>query len=407
MNVIKRTKSICPICFQEIEATVFEEDNKVYMLKKCLEHGEFKALLEEDYAVYSKFMNKKPNGKLPPVALMLPITHKCNLSCKVCFLPCPNQKEISLDEIKRLIKDSDDPEIRISGGEPTLRKDLPEIIKYTNSIGKRSYLLTNGTTLDDKHAKMLKDNGITAVHFSLNALNNDNLKRIDGKPLLEKKLKSIEVLKKHNIPIILSTLLVREVNKRELRGLLDFYLKNHKFISQWRIRSSVQIGRYTGTQPYVVSELIELIYGLVGLKKEDLLKSYSKAKNYRSIPCMLNIRMFFYALHGKYEFVLAEPNTMDVRKLASSKIKKFYFAVKILRQRGLKALLGYASNRVKDKGKLVHCDITLRSWPSKYTIDMVEMTYCHSNNLCEDGIVRPFCYGLVLNENLVRKDNSK
>lgn len=401
MMLIKKTKSVCPECFLEISAEVLEEDDgHVYMSKKCPFHGEMKVLLEADPYVYSKLMNKDPcSTNLPPSCLMIPVTHKCNLNCKICYLPFHKFKDLSLKEIKRIAQKSEAPVIRISGGEPTLRKDLPEIIRYVTSLGKGHSLLTNGIRLEvESYVKKLVNAGLNNVHLSFNSLNDEDFLKIDGKPILDKKLKAFQNLKKHNIKIVLSTLIVRGVNENILKDMLSFYLSNHKAIIQWRIRSSIQIGKHTKVRHYSLSELLDLLCKAIGVDKKNLLKDYSKKKNNLSVPCSLEIGLFYYKNIEKYEFILAETNTYDLKKMTKSWFRKLYFGKKILRQRGLKWLFKYFLTRISEKGEVVFCNVKLRSWPSKYTIDLDDITYCPSRNLCEDLVIRPFCYGLILNE---------
>lgn len=406
MKLLKKTKSLCPKCFKEINARVLREKNLVYMYKDCKEHGRFKILIEKDATLYKTLMNKNPKRfKQKATCLMIPFTHKCNLNCKICYLHYSKSKDLTLKDIQKLIKKSKAPIIRISGGEPTLRDDLPEIISYITQLGKVHSLITNGIRLENEnYVKKLVDSGLNNVHLSFNSFSDDKFLEIDGKLLLQKKLNTFENLKKNNVQIVLSTLLVRGVNKEELKDIFDFYLKNSQYIIQWRIRSGVQIGKYTGVQPYAISELLSILCELTGIKRKNILKDYSKKKNHLSIPCSLDVRLFYHKYSNKHEFILAEVNDEDLWKMMHSKLKKFYFGYKLMKQRGFLALFKYLFNKIKNKSEVLFCDVKLRSWPSKYTIDLNEISYCPSRNLSENGKVYPFCYSLVLNEKIT---NSK
>ncbi|MFQ6095575.1 MAG: radical SAM protein, partial [Candidatus Bathyarchaeia archaeon] len=54
MKIIKSTKSICPECKRVLEATIFEEDGRVYMKKECPEHGSFQDVYWSDYEQYKR-----------------------------------------------------------------------------------------------------------------------------------------------------------------------------------------------------------------------------------------------------------------------------------------------------------------------------------------------------------------
>jgi IS5 family transposase len=55
MNLIRTTKSICPVCYRVIDAEVYEANGAVWMEKRCTEHGAFKDLCWSDYALYKQF----------------------------------------------------------------------------------------------------------------------------------------------------------------------------------------------------------------------------------------------------------------------------------------------------------------------------------------------------------------
>ena len=62
MHIIKQTKSLCPECLKVLEATIFEEDNKVYITKECLEHGKVTELYWSDYDQYQRAETQRVEG---------------------------------------------------------------------------------------------------------------------------------------------------------------------------------------------------------------------------------------------------------------------------------------------------------------------------------------------------------
>ena len=109
MKTIKETKSICPECKKVIPAPIFEEDNKVFIKKTCIKHGEFKDLYWGDYEIYTRaeayghdgvlLDNPRtkidkgcpgdfgicPNHKSTTTLGIIDITNRCNLRCPICF----------------------------------------------------------------------------------------------------------------------------------------------------------------------------------------------------------------------------------------------------------------------------------------------------------------------------------
>ena len=75
MTTIRVTESICPECLNVLPATLFVEDDKVYMKKTCPDHGEFKDLVWGDYSEYKRVMRARvhyavPDGRLIPFCTM-------------------------------------------------------------------------------------------------------------------------------------------------------------------------------------------------------------------------------------------------------------------------------------------------------------------------------------------------
>ncbi|MHA1734573.1 MAG: radical SAM protein [Promethearchaeota archaeon] len=178
----KNTTSICPECLKRIPAVIKEvADDLIVMRKTCPEHGEFEDKIANGvegvqlYKMAQPYLrngspNKNPemqveqgcpfdcgicaNHKSAPACAMVDVTNRCNLNCPVCFANA-NKKgaivEWTFDEIIRIYKYFRDmkpkpPAIAMmAGGEPTVRDDLPDIIKELAIMGYRQIqIATNG-----------------------------------------------------------------------------------------------------------------------------------------------------------------------------------------------------------------------------------------------------------------------
>ena len=136
--------------------------------------------------------------------IRMSITDVCNFKCGYC-LPngyqvdkSDNRKFLHLDEIRRLAKCFSElgvSKIRITGGEPTVRKDFFDIIKVLkfDSGIKNIVITTNGYHLDKK-AKLLVDSGLTGINISIDSLNQETFKNITGHNRLPEILQGIENL---------------------------------------------------------------------------------------------------------------------------------------------------------------------------------------------------------------------
>ncbi|MGB8216073.1 MAG: 12,18-didecarboxysiroheme deacetylase [Candidatus Methanoperedens sp.] len=105
---------------------------------------------------------------------------RCNLKCVHCYAQSKDieyKNELTTQQGKDLIDDLAQfgaPVILFSGGEPIMRKDLPELAQYARSKGMRAVISTNGTLIDKKMAKVLKDIGLSYVGVSLDGMRETN-----------------------------------------------------------------------------------------------------------------------------------------------------------------------------------------------------------------------------------------
>lgn len=116
------------------------------------------------------------------------ITRRCNLKCVHCYAHAKaseSENELSTSEGKSLIDDLAEmgvPVLLFSGGEPLMRKDLPELAAYAVKKGMRAVISTNGTLITPEMAKVLKDIGLSYVGISLDGMQNinDRFRGVDG-----------------------------------------------------------------------------------------------------------------------------------------------------------------------------------------------------------------------------------
>ena len=164
--------------------------------------------------------------------IRLSITDVCNFKCGYC-LPngykidrSDNRKFLSLNEIRRLAKALSElgvNKIRLTGGEPTVRKDFFDIVKAIkeNSGIKKTVITTNGYHLD-KIAQKLKDFGLDGVNISIDSLNREIFKRVTSHDRLGEILRGIEILQSLNFQNI-------KINAVLLKGIND----DEKDFNEW------------------------------------------------------------------------------------------------------------------------------------------------------------------------------
>jgi len=135
------------------------------------------------------------------------ITQRCNLKCVHCYAHAKNiafDNELSTTEGKNLLDDLAEfgvPVILFSGGEPLIRKDLPELAAYAVKKGMRAVISTNGTLITPQKAQTLKKIGLSYVGISLDGMEeiNDRFRGVKG--AFRSALEGIENCKKAGIKV--------------------------------------------------------------------------------------------------------------------------------------------------------------------------------------------------------------
>lgn len=171
-----------------------------------------------------------------PVLSEVAVTYDCNLSCKFCYAGCacrkaPDTQELntaSLKEVLTIIKnEAKVPSVSFTGGEPTLRKDLIELVSHAHSLGLWTNLITNATLITEDLALKLKNAGLNSAQVSLEAPDaalNDYI--VQKRGAFKKTIAGLVNLKEVTIRVHTNTTINR-LNKNEVVKIPGF-LKNLK-----------------------------------------------------------------------------------------------------------------------------------------------------------------------------------
>lgn len=151
---------------------------------------------------------------------------RCNLRCAHCYSHSKDIEyggELSTEEGMKLIDDLaafGAPVMLFSGGEPTMRPDLYDLVKHAVSLGMRAVISTNGTLIGDEMASRLKELGLSYVGVSLDGLRETNDK-FRGKPgAFDAALAGIEACKKYGIKVGLR-FTINKRNVHDIGGIFD------------------------------------------------------------------------------------------------------------------------------------------------------------------------------------------
>lgn len=173
----------------------------------------------------------------PILSLRITLTNKCNVNCIYCHHDGmrSSKNEMTPDEIYKICqiaKKIGVRKIRLSGGEPLVRKDIVEIISKINSIGFNDISITTNGILLEKYAQDLKDAGLDRVNVSLDTLNPETYEFITKKDYLDAAkrgiLKSVEV---GLYPVKINMVIMKDINEHEIKDMFKF-CKDHEMVLQ-------------------------------------------------------------------------------------------------------------------------------------------------------------------------------
>jgi uncharacterized radical SAM superfamily Fe-S cluster-containing enzyme len=257
MEPISTVESLCPECLGIISGIKYVEDGKVYINKNCPDHGSFTTIISEDVGHYRQmeecFDVKRsraresltdiergcpldcglcPSHKQDTCLAVVEVTDRCDMGCAYCFASSSMDKSLDPDmETIRFMfetvkKCQNKPTcIQISGGEPTMRDDLPEIIRMGKEVGiDHIELNTNGRRIatDQDYFNRIASAGIDAIYLGFDGVSDDIYKQRTGKKLFDFKTEVINKCEKVGIGVVLVPLVARNYNLHQVGKIIEF-----------------------------------------------------------------------------------------------------------------------------------------------------------------------------------------
>ncbi|MDO7808449.1 GTP 3',8-cyclase MoaA [Helicobacter pylori] len=231
------------------------------------------------------------------------VTKQCNFRCHYCMPATPldffdDEELLPLDNVLEFLKiaiDEGVKKIRITGGEPLLRKGLDEFIAKLHAYNKEVALVlsTNGFLLK-KMAKGLKDAGLSRVNVSLDSLKSDRVLKISQKDALKNALEGIEESLKVGLKLKLNTVVMKGVNDDEILELLE-YAKNR----------SIQIRYIEFMENTHAKDLVK------GLKEREILDLIAQKYKIIETENPKKGSSKIYTLENGYQFGIIAPHSDD------------------------------------------------------------------------------------------------
>jgi len=274
---LKKTQSVCPVCLRLLPATVIERGDEVFLEKSCAEHGSWQTPIWSGLPAYEDWQRPKTPGhpqltyaeveqgcpydcglcaehRQTPCSVLLEVTQRCTLGCPVCFAgsksvaPAADPSSEKITEWYRRVMAAAGPcNIQLSGGEPTLRDDLPELIGIGRQQGFSFIQLnTNGLRFaaEPDYAKKLADAGLTTIFLQFDGLDNAIHRKLRGRPLAQQKLNAIKRCGAAGLGVVLVPTLVPDVNDGAIGAIIRFALEQVPLVRGVHFQPISYFGRF-------------------------------------------------------------------------------------------------------------------------------------------------------------------
>ena len=222
-------------------------------------------------------MVNKFNSKKKEVQVYIQTNSTCNQKCVFCNRP-PNtdrsgmiKKEVIEKKIKKLSQNKDIKRIIFTGGEPTLYPDLTEVIHSAKQHGFMTEIQTNGTLLNDKKLKELKNSGLDIINFAFHSYKKDISNKLRGANFgFETIIRNIVLADKIGFTIHIIHV-INSLNYKDLPEFVD-YLKGLQLHPFWLNLSIVVPEGWAWENKWIIPKLSNL--------KPYLIKAMEKADKY-------------------------------------------------------------------------------------------------------------------------------
>lgn len=332
MHVIKKTRSICPECFKVLDATIHEENGQVLIKKECPQHGSFEDVYWSSYDEYVRAqkyavigegvenpMTKTvrghpfdcglcPEHKSHVALAIIDVTNRCNLRCPICFANAatagyvyePSKEQIRgmLKNLRKIAPVPTDA-LQFSGGEPTVREDLPDLIRMAKEVGiKHVEINTNGIRLAESvgYCRELLDAGTSTIYLSFDGVTPEPYLVARGRDLLQTKLRVIENCREAGLDsIVLVPTVVRGVNDDQLGAIIKLAAQNSDVVRCVNFQPVSVTGRIDRGKRQEMRITIPDCVRLI----EEQTEGQIKVEDFYPVPSVVPISRAVGALKGK------------------------------------------------------------------------------------------------------------
>ncbi len=324
--LIKKTRSLCPACNRVVDAEITEEEGKVWLRRTCPEHGPSRHLYWSDARMYHRYeeydaigsgvsnpLNVVEEDRCPTACGLcnhhhsqtllanIDLTNRCNLNCEFCFAnarACGFVYEPSFDEVMKMLrllrneKPVPAPAVQFSGGEPTMRDDLFEIIRQAKAMGfPQVQIATNGIRIakEPGYAAALKEAGLNTVYLHFDGVTKET------NPILAISEKAIAEMEKVRLGVVLVPTVIRGQNDHEIGGIIRYAIEHTSAVRGVNFQPVAFTGAASDDdlekKRITIPDLLNSV--------ESQMDGVLKADDFYPVPCVLPISDLVEAYTGR------------------------------------------------------------------------------------------------------------
>lgn len=305
-EILKHTRSICSLCGDIVPAAYeIRVNEQVFFTRSCPQHGSTETDLGYHAAFYRRSFQVERvmierygdggdddiSGGLSPFPLRKPaglaiieVTERCNLTCPMCYaFSSPSERDYTLAEIEKRLDQLIEIEgkgisLQISGGEPSVRKDLEQIAAMVKRKGfGHLEMVSNGIRLarEADFAEKLLAWGFTSVYLQFDSTRPEDIVRLRGEDLWDVRTKAVAALDRVKLPSTLAVSLYDGLNTDQVQQIIDFSWRYPNTVCAIAFQAATPFGRFDltsepGTTPRKLRmpEILKLIEEQTGIAQE-------------------------------------------------------------------------------------------------------------------------------------------
>ncbi len=254
------TTSLCPECLEPVPGRYEAGDDGVYLARECETHGATDRKVWDSVAHWEWAAGVGPptehTGDLTvendhACLAVVEVTSDCNLSCSYCYASSGpggthRSQAAVVDLLETVQADGGPRPIQFSGGEPTVRDDLPDLVETARGMGfEHVQINSNGLRLarEDGYAERLADAGVTAIYLQFDGLTPGTYEAIREADILAEKREAIAACRRAGLDVVLVPTVVPGVNVDEMGDVLRFALDNLDVVTAVNFQPVAHFGR--------------------------------------------------------------------------------------------------------------------------------------------------------------------